>query len=288
MKPLSNEPREAAAAVEPPADEMILRLKCPQCGAGGRVAWNSLRHGMKCHKCGCQFMIGSDGKLVSQDALPRVRFDCPRCGSSGQMLAPGRCGKCPSCKMPLATDQNQNLRGAEEAAESRRKACLAERKKLAADRRASRNSGEIRLPRPLLWGGCLVAGLLGAWLIHAAGQGGRPDSQARQFTYTCLSGNWDAALEFIEDDTVQQVEFKRWRSRYFPSILDAHRPAGDRVSLAVEAIEETDETRVLRVTLRSPHVGERAHRQYWARRDGKWLLDVVATLEDRLQPAAAD
>ncbi len=275
---------------QPMADELTLLLKCPKCGAGGRVQWKSLRHGMKCRKCNCQFLIASDGKLISQDDLPQVRFNCPRCGTSGQMptMVAGRGGKCPACKMPLATDQNQNLRGAEEAAMSRRMASMAARKKQSADRQAARASsnGEVRLPRQLIWGGGAVVAVLMAWLIYSAGQGGRPDSLGQNFTRTCLTGDWEAALAFIEDDAVQQAEFKRWRSRYFPSILDAHRPKGDSVNIAVDLLAETAETRVFRMTLRSPFIGERKHAQHWALRDGKWLFDVVATLADHGQPAA--
>ena len=154
MTPSSEERRESTAVPEAPADSMNLRLNCPRCDSEGRVQWKSLRHGMKCRKCNCQFLIASDGKLVAQSDLPQVRFDCPRCGTSGSLpaMVAARGGRCPSCQTALATDHEHNLLGLEEAAAARRKANVKQQTRQAAERRSQRASEEGRFHlSPATW-----------------------------------------------------------------------------------------------------------------------------------------
>ena len=121
----------------------------------------------------------------------------------------------------------------------------------------------------LLWAGSRALG----WALD-----GSPETRARAFTYACLAGNRDRAITFLPDDDVQRVEFDRWRMRYFPSILDQHRPAGDGVSIRVESIRETPQAHVVRVTMASQFIGKRTHTQHWRMAGSQWRFDAAGTL----------
>jgi hypothetical protein len=103
----------------------------------------------------------------------------------------------------------------------------------------------------------------------------------QRFTYTCLRGDWDAALEYLDDSAVQRVEFQRWRTQQFASILDKFRPSGDRVAVEVRLLKETDDLRLLAVTMSSAYLGSRSNVQWWRRSDGGWNFDAHQTLVEQ-------
>jgi hypothetical protein len=266
-------------------DDLQLSLACPACGASGWVPWKRLQRGMACPKCQCHFHVASNGQLQSDDALPRVRFHCPRCQQAGSIPANFRVrkAKCGVCKLPLEIGPDQQLHGAKEAAQLRR----------ASARVTSSTSGkeQVRSPfrfknRHMRFTNLFIAGLTAVLLIAALVAAGSallapsPEGTVRSFTYTCLAGQWNRAQEFLPDDDVARVEFKRWRSFYFTSILDEHRPAGDKVSVAVARENEKSPDAVLVVTMISPVVGRREIRQHWHEHDGRWEFDVVRTLNE--------
>jgi hypothetical protein len=105
-----------------------------------------------------------------------------------------------------------------------------------------------------------------------------PTALARNFAYACLDRNPEAPLSFIGEDPLQNVEFRRWKIYHFASIGDHVRPQNDSVKVTVEVEEETEDTQVLTVRLKSDHIGERSHKQHWRRENGQWLFDAVSTL----------
>jgi len=132
----------------------------------------------------------------------------------------------------------------------------------------------------LLFLGLLCAGALAVGRLFD----NSPESRVRAFTYMCLAGNQNGAIAYLPDDMVQCAEFDRWRTRYFPSILDEHRPAGDVVRIDVEMIGETPQTRVVRVTMTSRFMGKRAHEQRWQKTGDQWFFDPAITLKMHDQP----
>ncbi len=73
---------------------------------------------------------------------------------------------------------------------------------------------------------------------------------------------------------------RRWRSYHFTSILDTHRPRGDRVSVSVEPVSQDAQSYIAEVTLTSKVLGRRRHRQHWRKLDGDWQFDVLKTLHE--------
>jgi hypothetical protein len=259
-----------------------LSLECPGCHVTGWVKISSLRHGLRCPKCRCQFLVAPNGQVCSQDELPQVEFACPRCGQTGSIptVLSIRRAECVTCKLPLVRGPDQKLHGVREAAEMRR---------IMSDRDAI---GENRFNSPwrtydgrLCWGPVV---LVTAIILAALGGGGylatilfdrSPVTLARRFVFACLTGNQRAAEAFLEDDAVQRTEFDRWRVRHFSSILDRHRPRGDRVSVSVSAAESVDTAKNFQVVITSPFLGKRKHEQRWYERDGRWWFDARGTIQ---------
>src|SRR5690606_31059568 len=107
---------------------------------------------------------------------------------------------------------------------------------------------------------CLAAAVIGAagrWLDPSI------ERHAISFTRTCLSGNWNRAHEYLEDNAVARTEFDRWRVRYFPSIIDRIRPDGDRVEIEARLLANAGSSAALLVTMKSPFIGTRSHEQHW-------------------------
>ncbi len=80
------------------------------------------------------------------------------------------------------------------------------------------------------------------------------------------------------NDDVARIEFQRWRGFYFTSILDKHRPAGDKVRITVVREGEDPASSIFVVTMKSPVIGQREIREHWRTIDGRWRFDVVKTL----------
>lgn len=266
-----------------------LKLTCPQCQAEGQVDWHKLQHGLRCHQCQCEFMIAGGGKVTPLAELPQLRYECPRCRQTGVVPAPlaGRSPTCPHCKLSLERGPDQRLRGAEESREKWQTAAA----RIKAERQSRKTETELRETRRqfvrwTLIGVAGMAAIISLLVARSAWVQASPNLLAKQFTTSCLAGDWKEAAHFYdEEDAVQQVEFERWRVRHFGSILDAHRPDGDRVRITVEAIDESATEARLKVTLKSPFMGERSHVQRWDIREGKWKFNSLRTLaeEEKVQ-----
>ncbi len=272
-------PRRGAATGDP----LSLPIRCPQCAMEGLVGWTSLQNGIRCPSCECEFLVARGGKVVRLADMPHVRYACPRCGKSGAVPAAlgARKTKCPSCALPLARGPDQRLHGESEAAELWKNAAPTPRRASAvanvlarlttADGRWRRVNVAVAAT-PVVVLALMGTFALGTWID------GSPETQARRFTATCLSGNKHTPLAFVEDDAVQHVELDRWKMRHFASIVDRHRPDGDRVAIDVKALADESGHRVLAVTMRSPFLGVRNQVQYWRESEGGWYFDSRATL----------
>lgn len=270
---------------------MCIPVRCPQCREPGLVHLTRLQNGMKCPACDCHFIVGRDGQIRRVADLPHVRYSCPRCHQAGLVPAPlaARTAKCPHCRLPLARGPDHKLYGADEAAEMWRQNGGKTQRLSWSDRFGqfvTASDGRLRkqcvaamaLP-------AVVALWLAAWGLKTLLDFSL-ETRAAAFTYACLVGEEDGVLEYLEDDAVQYVELKRWIRR-FASILDRHRPAGDRVRVDVETVDSRPGRRVLLVTVRSEFLGARRHIQHWRQRNSRWLFDSLATLADEQGPPAA-
>lgn len=284
---LSDE-KAAAASREP---GFRLSLECPKCKATGWIEWRRLNHGLRCSKCGCQFLVTPGGHVRAQSELPQIRFACPRCHRSGSipdLLSIGG-AECLSCRLPLVRGPDQRLHGLEEARELRRAASAHEGKPSALAEWFTWPNGSLRMGRAAAVAAVLFVLLIagGLWLRTLFDV--TPEALAKRFTYVCLSGRWDRAESFLEDDAVQRAEFDRWRLRHFSSILDKHRPKGDDVELGVETLKQTPDALVFKISLNSPFLGKRSVEQSWRNVDGQWRFDARATLaaQDGRRPKPA-
>lgn len=261
---------------------MRVVLSCPRCAANVRVEWKDLRGGLCCPKCRCQFVLDRTGKTQSLKDLPHVSYACPRCKQVGSLpeVLPVKRVDCLACGLPLERGPDQRFHDQSEAErlrkETRREARLPERAAWQKFLRKHDGSLQVLNVAALAAVGMLL--LTGMSLAIAHMLDDSPERRLRDFTYVCLTGEWDDATGFMPDDDVQRAEFDRWRVRYFPSILDKHRPAGDHVTIDVETISQTPELRVFAVTLQSPFLGERRHEQRWQLSDGVWQFDAVRTI----------
>ncbi len=259
-----------------------IALCCPKCSATGWIEWQHLKHGLRCSKCSCHFLVTPTGQVRAQAELPQVRFTCPRCHRSGSipdLLTIGG-AECLSCRLPLVRGPDQRLHGLDEARELRRAASERQGKPSAAAEWFTWPNGSLRLGR-VAWVAALTLGALlagGLWLHTWFDV--TPATLARRFTYVCLSGRWDRAEDFLDDDPVQRAEFDRWRLRYFSSILDKHRPKGDSVEIEVEPLRESADALDYRVKLTSPFLGTRTLGQSWRLVQGEWRFDARVTLAE--------
>ena len=260
-----------------------LALTCPQCGAGGWTDLRRLKNGLKCAKCGCQFLVGSSGRLLKHDQLPQVRFACPRCKQTGSIPAQLAVRKayCGACRLPLVAGPDQHLHGEMEAAQ------LWKAHSAAAGQQRMRERLKARFTTAqgrLLWLPAISAVVLIIVGLTGLGYGlncmfdASPEAQVRDFTRTCLSGEWNAAHAFLLDDPLQWAEFDRWRVRHFSSLQDKIRPAGDRVEIGVNLIEEKGPLRVFEVVMQSKFMGTRTHQQHWRLEGETWQFDPHSTL----------
>ncbi|HEX6962501.1 MAG TPA: hypothetical protein VF175_11585 [Lacipirellula sp.] len=274
-------PQPQAQAEQP----LRIPIQCPQCSTMGLVGWTSLQNGIRCPECDCEFIVAKGGHIRKLADLPHIRYSCPRCSQSGLIpdVPGGRAAKCPGCGLPLARGPNQRMNGVSEAAEQW-KANLG---KPRSDSWLDRVRRQIVTPDGR-WHRTRIALLAAPWAIAAiyglhtltALLDRSPEAMARRFTAACLSDKPDAALAYLEDDAVQQVELDRWRTWQFASILDRHRPDGDAVTIEVKPIESRSVYRILLVTLRSPHIGTRRHVQHWRDHGNRWLFDSRATMAE--------
>jgi hypothetical protein len=267
-----------------------MNLACPGCGAGGLVDWKSLKNGIGCPNCGCQFLIGKNGRVTTQSELPQARYHCPRCRQSGSipsMLAV-RGTHCSGCKLALVLGPDGRLYGERDAEEKWLVAGGVRRRpawdRLTARFRSLNSSGRwtiatasvVSLGAILICVGITLAGLFDS----------SPESLARKFAYTCLAGEWDRASEFFdEEDAVQQASFDRWRMIHFSSILDNHRPEGDAVAVTSQVIHQQGQVQLLLVTMKSKFFGVRTLVQQWRNDRETWTFDARATLAHNLQAA---
>jgi hypothetical protein len=220
--------------------------------------------------------------------LPHVRFGCPRCHKSGRLPAPlaSRRAKCPGCGLALARGPNQQLHGVAEAAELWKAAPARPRRQwqdLPLARLVVTANGRLRRGGAVAIAAVKITLTLVGVAAAAAYFNPSAETLAQRLVASCLAGGKDAGIEFVEDDAVQQVELERWRKRHFTSIVDRHRPNGDRVRIAAVPLPDAGPHRVLAVTLRSQFLGSRNLIQYWRLDDGQWHFDARATLasEDR-------
>lgn len=278
-----------AAEVAPPAEpfgaDLRFSVACPKCGTLGWLKWTSLKYRIGCPKCRCAFSVGRNGQLQAQDDAPQVRYECPRCHQAGSLpkqLAV-RGVECTACKLPLEPGPDRKLHEAKKAQELRRAA--AREAKQTSTKEWMMNAfrddtGRIRHFPILLGIAVAIALLIGGYMIVAPWFDASPGARARHFTYACLAGKWNDALGYMADDDVQRVQFDRWKVRYFPSILDKHRPKGDSVRITAETLEESPQACVLQVTMTSPAIGTRSHRQRWHYEEGKWRFDAHGTVSE--------
>jgi hypothetical protein len=260
-------------------------LSCPGCGVSGWVDWNSLKNGIACPKCGCEFLIGRNGQVQSKADLPHRRFRCPRCRHAGAIPTriSSRGAACPACKLPLAPGPDGRLHAVEAAADlwsaAGEKAAQASARDRLVDRFVT-SGGRIRASAIGLGGLLLFVVLLGGAIAMHWWFDQSCETLARQFVFACLSGQWDRAEQFMADDPVQKAHFARWRVRYFTSILDSHRPRGDRVRVDVLVMEERPDSRVLGVSMKSAFLGTRSMIQQWRLEDGRWQFDARQTVRE--------
>lgn len=262
--------------------DLNVSLACPQCGHSGWTQWKKLRRGMRCPKCQCQFLLDRNGQLMTEEELPQIKFSCPRCGQNGSIpkLFNVRKAACGVCKLQLVIGPDNQLHGADEVAKMRRaqnSAALEQKtKEYAAARGLPQAAPPANRKRIILAGAAAAVVVVAAiwWMAGGASPGGR----VSDFTATCLTGRWNDCYAYILDDDVAQIEFDRWRIRYFPSIVDKVRPKDDTVEIDVELLSETTDQRVFRVTLRSPFIGTRQHVQHWIASEGGWWFDPAETL----------
>jgi hypothetical protein len=275
--------RDNVGSATAPRDSLKVSLDCPECGATGLVDWKSLNNGMGCPQCGCRFLIGRGGRVLSQADLPHVRYTCPRCKKSAavpSMLAV-RGIDCAGCELPLVLGPDQRLYSVAEADERWRSAGMASRRPSLADwltKKFTKSDGRVRMPVVFSSAAALAVVVVFVIVTVVSMFDRSPETLARRFVQTCLTGDWDAATLFFGDDAVQQASFDRWRLHYFPSILDQHRPAGDKVDVTVRVLEDDANTRLFLVTLKSEFLGSRSQVQNWHLRDGQWLFDARGTL----------
>jgi ribosomal protein S27AE len=274
----------------PAGANLRVQLACPKCGVTGWVKWSSLNRAMHCPKCGCEFLMGRHGQLLSLGDLPQVRFTCPRCGKSGWLPSTSfiRNAQCADCKLPLVAGPDQRLHGAREAAQMQREAAeqargMSHRQWLLANARGAtgqtRGLHIVALVVSLVAAAGVAAGVATTLFDRSA------EALARRFTAACLAGD-RGALDFLERDPVQAVELERFRLRQFASILDKHRPSGDRVSIDVAVVRATADARVLEIRLASGFLGTRTHEQVWYLRDGQWCFGAQQTLAAQDHAAA--
>lgn len=262
---------------------MGISLDCPDCGVEGWVDWKSLKNGIGCPKCGCQFIIGRNGQVISRADMEHTRFTCPRC-KHAEAIPTALCGRgsrCPKCELPIALGPDKKLHEAEVAAELWREKNAAAQKASFFDRLVERfhtKDGHVRSGLMVFSGLLLSAVLVVASMAAYSLFDNSPETMAHRFTRTCLSGDWDAAEDYLIDNDLQRAQFQMWRSRYFTSIIDKFRPAGDRVSINVETLNAAPASRVFRVTINSPFVGSRNYIEHWRQENGRWTFDVAETL----------
>jgi hypothetical protein len=272
---------------------MRVPLVCPQCEAKGFVQWSSLKNGIECPRCGCQFVITRDGRILAKNDLPHIRFACPRCGKSGAIPATisSKNAKCDSCKLPLALGPDQKFYGIKEATELRRAARQSSLRRAVREQFIERfltNEGRVRWVALLL---CIAIGcgaLIGGGSVVWSLLDHSPAKMAHRFTVACLSGKRDIVRRYIEDDDIQRVELTRWQTLHFASILDRHRPPGDSVRIEVKPVEEDSSTQLFEVSLTSSFLGRRELRQYWYESDNRWLFDAKRTIRAQQQFSRPD
>jgi len=231
-------------------------------------------------------LVTPAGHVRPQAELPQIRFSCPRCHRSGSipdLLTIGG-AECLSCRLPLVRGPDQRLHGFKEAQALRRAATEPAHGHGAAMGWFLYPNGSLRTSRALavVAGVVVVLALTGWWARSWFDV--TPEGQARRFTYVCLAGRWDRAEGFLEDDAVQRAEFDRWRLRHFSSILDKHRPKGDRVDIAVEVVSESADARVFKVLMTSAFFGTRSLEECWRNAEGAWRFDARATLARQEMP----
>lgn len=282
---------EPTTAAVPP---LRLLLSCPKCGVSGWIKWASLKRGIRCPKCRCEFLIGSGGQVHKVEELPQTRFTCPRCGKSGAIAATFVVQKaeCGDCRLPLVAGPDRKLHGMREAAAMQRAAkSLAQptyREWLEGNFR--RADGRVHRGYAMAAAGLTMIVLLSAGFAFRAFFDNSPETMARRFTAQCLAGDFQAATRYLPDDDVQRVEFKRWRMRHFTSIIAKFRPTGDRVGLTATPLELSEAKATLQIEMTSNHLGSRSIKQVWRTDEsGGWQFDVCGTLaaEDGYQVPAA-
>lgn len=257
-----------------------IALACPKCRATGWIAWQHLNHGLRCSKCRCQFLVTPTGQVCAQAELPQVRFTCPRCHRSGSipdLLSIGG-AECSSCRLPLVRGPDHRLHSFEEARELRRASSERRSKTSVVAEWFTWPHGSLRLGRVALVA-CISLAILsagGLWLRTWFDV--TPATLARRFTYVCLSGRWDRAQGFLEDDPVQRAEFDRWRLRHLSSILDKYRTKGDTVEIEVVPLRKSADALDCTVNLTSPFLGTRTLGQSWRLVHGAWRFDARATI----------
>lgn len=272
-------------APEPTAtgDNMKVMLACPECGEQGWVPWKDLSFGLRCPKCACKFLLNRSGKLQSLAELPHISYTCPRCRQSGSLpeVLAVRAVECTTCKLPLVRNAENGFQPIEEPRLPQMPGKSAVKTPVAGwswESLVMDGNGKLRKANlcvaglvvlAILWGGSRAVGRL---------FDSTPHNRARAMTYACLADDRDAAAAYLPDEPLQRVEFERWKVRYFPSILDKHRPGGDRVAIAVDTIRETPDACVLQVTMTSKFITKRACQQQWRKTGGVWQFDPVATL----------
>ncbi|MCA9260134.1 MAG: hypothetical protein KDA61_13070 [Planctomycetales bacterium] len=263
-----------------------LNICCPKCGVSGWIEWTSLKHGIRCPGCECQFFIDRSGRLLSQKELPHTRFTCPRCKNSGSIptVLCARGVECATCKLPLALGPDHKVHEAKEAAALHRAARAAKPGSRFAARLAgivADSDGTLRTGLVAGYGALLLCVLVVVALGANAWLKDSPAKIAHRFTRACLVDQRKAASAFFADDDLQQTQFTRWWTRYFPSIRNAHRPTGDRVQISAEVLRESEESFSISVSVASEFVGNRSVLQHWYLDEGRWWFDAHKTIAEQ-------
>ena len=260
--------------------DLKVSLACPECSCDGQVAWAHLAHGMRCPQCGVRFWLDARGHLRSERRVPRLRFQCLRCGQQEKIPATfaTRGIRCPGCRERFLWGPDNSFYGQREL-ESMQRAARAKAACAGRTRRLKRLrdfAGQRHYPWLFLISLLGAGGLLLAlWLEFS---GGRPpdglQGGAERFTRHCLENRLDLADTFV--DSHEQSAFRRWLVLH--PVFDAY---GDRGAYRARATveEQSAESATVRVVLvKTGGKGSIMQTQCWRWTNGRWLFSPEETI----------
>ncbi len=285
---LSPTPQTAAPNVL--GSELKFSFHCPKCRDLHSVEWKNLGKTMRCRNCNVQFrMDRTQFTFFHHGSLPRTSYSCPRCKGSGSV--PTNTGErrvqCVRCGLSLFLGPNGQFCSAEQlAAIVQARLAPKQVSRMAAwaysfmDRvNEVMNSKTLRWPAVCGMLVLLAAGAYYGWhAYHGLAGTDSVSGMASRFTSACLDGEKNAPLAYVADDPLQRGAFGSFQIIHFASLSSRVRPSGDRVTIKVEPIHESEQAAQLKVVVQSPFVGERSHTQNWTCVAGRWMFDAQQTM----------